>query len=189
MNIYRVRVTLRQTQPPIWRRIELSGQTTLDEFHRILQLAMGWYNCHLHMFEVDGEQYGASDPDYDDFGEVIPEEDVRLAEVLPAPGAKLLYTYDFGDDWRHQVRLEAVFPPEPGMHYPRISAGKRKCPPEDCGGAGNYDYMLVILQDPAHEQFQNVRDQLGPHFNAQEFSVDAANQRLQGRDSFDFLKY
>jgi Plasmid pRiA4b ORF-3-like protein len=61
MNIYRVRVTLRQTQPPIWRRIELSGQTTLDEFHRILQLAMGWYNYHLHMFEVDGEQFRRGD--------------------------------------------------------------------------------------------------------------------------------
>jgi hypothetical protein len=151
MNIYRVRVTLRNTQPPIWRRIEVSGQTTLDEFHRILQLAKRWYDCHLHMFDVGGKQYGAPDPDCDDLGEVIPEAGIRLAEVLPAPGAKLLYTYDSGDTWKHHVRLEAVFPPETGMRYPRISAGKRSGPPEDCGGAGGYDRLLEILQDPAHE--------------------------------------
>jgi hypothetical protein len=63
---------------------------------------------------------------------------VRLASVLPKPGSQTLYNYDFGDYWQHDVRLEAILPCDPGIQYPRILAGKRSCPPEDCSGTGGY---------------------------------------------------
>ncbi len=118
MDIYRVHVSLRRIEPFIWRRIELSSQTTLKQLHRILQIAMGWENYHLHEYIVDGRRYGTPDPAYDSPGEIIRETVVRLATVLPQPGAEILYVYDFGDYWQHDLRLEAVFLAESGIKYP-----------------------------------------------------------------------
>jgi hypothetical protein len=179
MDIYRVHVSLREIGPAIWRRIELSSQTTLKQLHRILQIAMGWEDSHLHEYIVNGQHYGTADPAYDGPGEILREAGVRLATVLPEPGVEILYVYDFGDHWQHDVRLEAAFPAESGMKYPRVLDGARSCPPEDCGGAGGYADLLEILLDPTHEEFEHMREWAGPRFNAEVFSVDASNERLQ----------
>jgi hypothetical protein len=179
VEIYRVRVSLRDIEPAIWRQIELSSQTTLKQFHRILQIAMGWENYHLHEFAVGKQRYGVPDPDDESPGKVIREGGVRLAAVLPRPGSEMLYIYDFGDDWQHDLRLEAVFAAESGVQYPRVVNGARSCPPEDSGGPAGYADLLEILMDPAHEQFEDMRQWAGSHFNAEVFSADAANKRLQ----------
>lgn len=179
MELYRIHVSLREIQPLIWRRIELSSTTTLKQFHRILQIAMGWEDYHLHEYIVEGRRYGIPDPTYDEPGEIAREAGVRLAAVLPHPGAEILYVYDFGDSWQHDIRLEAVFSMEPGTQYPRIVDGARSCPPEDCGGSGGYADLLEILLDPTHEEFEHMREWAGPRFNAEVFSVSAANKQLQ----------
>lgn len=179
MDIYRVHVSLQRIEPSIWRRIELSSQTTLKQLHRILQITMGWENYHLHEYIVDGRRYGTPDPAYDGTGEIIRETGVSLATVLPQPGAEILYVYDFGDYWQHDLQLEAVFLAESGIKYPRVLDGARSCPPEDCGGARGYADLLEILLDPTHEEFEHMREWAGPRFNAEGFSVNASNERLQ----------
>jgi len=181
--IYRIHVSLREIQPLIWRRIELSSTTTLKQLHRILQIAMGWQDYHLHEYIVDGRRYGTPDPTYDGPGEVTRESGVRLATVLPREGAEILYVYDFGDYWQHDVRLETIFPADPAIRYPRIVDGVRSCPPEDCGGTGGYADLLEILLDPDHEEFEHMREWVGPRFNAEVFSLDAANGELRRRRS------
>ena len=183
MEIYRVHVSLREIQPLIWRRIELSSATTLKQLHRILQIAMGWEDYHLHEYIVNGGRYGTPDPACDGPGEVIRESGVRLANLLPREGAEILYIYDFGDYWQHDVRLETVFPVEPSIRYPRIVDGGGSCPPEDCGGSGGYADLLEILLDPGHEEFEHMSEWVGPRFNAEVFSLDAANGELQRRRS------
>jgi len=96
VNTYRVHVSLREIDPPIWRLLELSSRTTLKQFHRILQIAMGWEDSHLHEYIVDGQRYGTPDSLYDEPGEVVAETGVRLERVLPELGATMLYLYDFG---------------------------------------------------------------------------------------------
>ena len=130
MNIYRVHVSLREIDPAIWRRIELSRQTTLKQFHRVLQIVMGWENQHLHEYIIEGQRYGTPDPAYNDPGEVLRETGVRLATVLPELGAQILYLYDFGDYWQHDIRLEAVSPPVSDVTYPRLLDGARSCLPK-----------------------------------------------------------
>jgi hypothetical protein len=134
MVVFRIRVALLDIEPPIWRSIELSSRTTLKQLHRILQIAMGWEDYHLHVFEGDGKRYGVPEPEDDELDIVIPEGRVRLGEVLPTPGARMLYTYDYGDDWRHEILVESVEQLDPNVEYPRVVAGARHCPPEDCGG-------------------------------------------------------
>ena len=179
MTIYRVRVSLLDIEPPIWRRIELSGQTTLRQFHRILQIVMGWENSHLHEFLVGLQRYGVPDPTYDEPGDVVPEGKVRLSEVLPTPGAQIRYQYDFGDCWQHAVELESVIEAVEGIEYPRLVDGARSCPPEDSGGVSGYVDLLDILTDPQHEEFEHMRAWAGDKFNAEVFSMKAINLRLR----------
>lgn len=183
MDIYRVHVSLREIEPPIWRLIELSSPTTLKQFHRILQIAMGWDDSHLHEYIADGRRYATPDPSCDKTGDMVREAGVRLTSVLPAVGAEISYIYDFGDYWQHNIRLEAILTPEPNVRYPRLVDGRRSCPPEDCGGADGYADLLEVLLDPTHEDYEYFREWVGPRFNAEIFSVEAANERLQNNRS------
>jgi hypothetical protein len=177
--IYRVHVSLLDIEPVIWRRIELSSQTTLRQFHRSLQIVMGWENYHMHEFLAGKQRYGVPDSTYDEPGEVILEGKIRLSEVLPTLGAQIQYIYDLGDYWRHAVTLEESVSAEPDAEYPRLIGGARSCPPEDCGGTGGYANLLDILMDPKHEDYQHMHDWAGDKFNAEVFSFKDINLRLR----------
>jgi hypothetical protein len=66
-QIYQIKVTLNETHPPIWRRIQVPANITLLKLHDILQIVMGWEGYHLHMFTIEGSVYG--DPADDEFGD------------------------------------------------------------------------------------------------------------------------
>lgn len=110
---------------------------------------MGWDNYHLHCFEIKhpitGEKVSISageDPGFDNLIDI----DIPIASFFTHPNIKCTYTYDFGDDWQHIIKLEKILPKEPGMNYPACLAGKRACPPEDCGYAGyRVNYILNCL--------------------------------------------
>ena len=131
-KVYQIKVTLEGMRPPIWRRLEVLSDTTLDNLHLILQVVMGWDNYHLHEFTIGGIEYGHPDTDFD--SEVEDEERVKLYQVAPKESMKFIYEYDFGDGWRHTVLIEKILPVEKGKHYPCCVKGKRACPPEDVGG-------------------------------------------------------
>lgn len=152
---YRVRVDLQGTKPPVWRRLELASDLFLDELHEFLQVAFGWTDSHLHRFG-SGPQYYGRDTEYYlcpwevDEGEVgVPEHEVRLDEVLVDGGDRLFYNYDFGDDWQHTVKLEAVGDREGGAPRAVCTAGRRAGPPEDCGGVYAFE-LIVAATDPTH---------------------------------------
>ena len=134
-DIYRLKVTLKHSKPPIWRRIEVPANTHLDKLHLILQTTMGWWNAHLHQYIVDGTYYGEPHPDYDGWGmDMLDESKYRLKQIAPSEKSKFVYEYDFGDSWEHVILVEKVFPAEEGVQYPRCIKGRRACPPEDVGG-------------------------------------------------------
>lgn len=179
MIIYRIRVSLLDIRPVIWRRFELSSQTTLKQFHRILQIVMGWGNYHLHEFRVGTKRYGVPDPDYDDPGDVIVESKILLSEILPSADAEISYVYDFGDNWRHLIELEEIVPAQPEGEYPRVLDGARSSPPEDSGGITGYANLLKILIAPTHEEYEDMRGWAGEKFNAEVFSLKEINRRLR----------
>lgn len=178
MEIYRLHVSIRGIDPSIWRRIELSSRTTLKQFHRILQIAMGWEDRHLHEFVAQGKRYRDPDPYDDEQSVAFRENGVRLCKLLPTVGGEVLYIYDLGDYWQHVVRLESISAPNAGAQYPRVADGKRSCPPEDCGGPGSYTELLEILLDPERDEFARRLQWVGTRFDAEEFSAEAVNERL-----------
>ncbi len=117
------------TKPPVWRRVQLRADTRLDQLHEILQAALGWENYHMHCFAIGGEEFGQPDPGLDH----ADERRVTLGELVDL-GARFRYTYDFGDDWEHEILVEDLLDPDPDTHYPSLVAAKGACPPEDCGG-------------------------------------------------------
>lgn len=177
-EIYQFKVTLLGTTPPIWRRVGVAGDCTLAQLHRVLQVAMGWENYHLYMFRIGAKTYGPPDPDFDGGLKLIDAKRMRVRAALPGVGTTFGYVYDFGDNWQHDLLLEAIIMPVPDMTYPRCIAGERNCPPEDAGGIGGYRNYLEAMADPSHKEHQDMMMWRGP-FNPEEFSVEKVNQELQ----------
>jgi len=163
----------------VWRRVLVPSDVTLGDLHEVIQQAMGWDNYHMHVFSMGGQEYGSPDPE---LGHAS-DGKARLSQVLTGPGARLRYTYDFGDDWEHDIVVEEARAAVPGETYPSCVAGKGACPPEDCGGAWGYAGLKEILADPTHEDHQDMLEWLGldagEDFDPKEFSVAGVNARLR----------
>ncbi len=176
-NIHQIKVTLKHIRPPVWRRLQVPADIKLGRLHVILQLAMGWYDSHLHAFRAGHTSYGVSDPDSPN--DMKNERNVRLDKIAGA-GDVLIYEYDFGDGWEHEIKIEKILPAEKGKHYPLCLAGKRACPPEDCGGPWGYERLLEVLADPKHEEHEEMLEWIGGAFDPEAFDLDEVNQALRG---------
>lgn len=174
-DIYQLKITLRYTAPPIWRRVEVQGDTRLSKLHKILQIVMGWTDSHLHAFRCGKASYGTPDPDFPD--DLQSERNVRLDQIL-AKGGTLIYEYDFGDGWEHVLEVEAIFEPASDATYPRCLIGQRACPPEDCGGPPGYQRLLEVLADSKDADYEEMREWLGSDFDAEDFNLHAVNRAL-----------
>jgi Plasmid pRiA4b ORF-3-like protein len=147
---------------------------------RIPEMTVETAGCdsHLHEFRVGQENYGDPMPDAD-WHPDHNEHRTKLAQVLAKPKAQMTYVYDFGDSWEHRIELEQILPLEVGKTYPVCIAGKRNCPPENCGGLWGYQNMLEILKDPEHEEYENTLTWLGGQFDAEHFDLKRINDRLR----------
>lgn len=175
-TVYQLKVTLRDSKPPIWRRIEVVDTTSLARLHHILQIVMGWTNSHLHQFVVNTQFY--SDPTFE-IDDVANEQRVTLRQLALQPKMRFGYEYDFGDGWQHGILVEDIFPPEPDVVYPRCVKGKLACPPEDCGGIWGFYQLLETIQNPQHPDYQETLDWLDNEFDATAFDLDAINAQLR----------
>ncbi|WP_367364120.1 plasmid pRiA4b ORF-3 family protein [Candidatus Tisiphia endosymbiont of Nedyus quadrimaculatus] len=172
-NIYQFKITLKYTKPKIWRRIQVLEKYSFEDLHFAIQNCMGWENYHLHQFEIINPKTGQKDlismPDDEGFCDVILEDKAKIAKYFLSPKDKAIYEYDFGDGWKHEIVLEEILPAVVGATYPQCLAGKMACPPEDCGGVGGYEYLLEIIANPNHEEYEERIEWLGDDFNPEEF--------------------
>jgi Plasmid pRiA4b ORF-3-like protein. len=138
---------------------------------------MGWEDMHLHAFQIGDKRNGIDIgiPMEDDMpwndATTLAGWDVPIASHLTEPGARCTYNYDFGDDWSHEVVLEATTPREARARYPRCLAGARACPPEDCGGVHGYARLCNALKSPSDtdEETEELLDWLGDDFDPEAF--------------------
>jgi hypothetical protein len=177
--IYQFKVTLKESGHPIWRRIQVPD-CTLGELHEVLQVVMGWEDCHLHQFLVRGESYGPPDPEDALWDmEKHDEEGISLSQIVKmGRKTRFTYEYDFGDSWEHEIVLEKTLEPEPKVRYPRCVEGERACPPEDCGGVWGYAELREAIADPKHESHEEMLEWIGGEFDPEKFSVDEVNKEL-----------
>ncbi|MDC9582577.1 plasmid pRiA4b ORF-3 family protein [Xenorhabdus sp. PR6a] len=164
-----VKVSLLDASPAVWRRLRVSNQLTLNEFHYVIQDAMGWKNAHLHSFNL-------SEID-------IPEEQydqLRIGVFLEDVGDELNYQYDFGDDWFHQITVEKILSKD--IIQPEVIAGNGLCPAEDSGGIWHWNDLLKlrkkkVLSEEEAEELEYVG--LSPDKSLEPFDKQQANKRLK----------
>ena len=174
--VHELSVILDDAEPTIWRQILVPSEVTLTRLHAILQIALGWQDCHLHVFEIAGKRYG--EPSREDFDEhPIDERMIRLGAVAKA-GESFSYQYDFGDSWDHTIKIRSVAAVS-GPAFARCTHGSRACPPEDVGGVWGYARMLAVLRDPDDEEYESYLMWAGPDFDPDRLDLTAVNEALR----------
>ena len=176
-TIHQIKVTLRGSRPSIWRRFLVHSDVTLYKLHHILQVVMGWTGSHLHQYRIKNTYYGEPN---DEFGmRRVNEKKVRLNELLRKPKDRLVYEYDFGDSWEHDLVLEGVEIAKVGEKYPIVLKGKGACPPEDVGGIYGYYDFLEAIKDPSHPEHKDYVE-WGEDFDPDEFDINEINICFHG---------
>ena len=161
--VFRLKIVLADTDPLIWRQVEVLADTTLRQLHAVIQAAMGWDDDHLHQFHHRRETLPGRLP----------------LDELAARGVKhFTYVYDIGDSWEHRIQIEKKRAADPGASYPRLVDGAMCCPPEDVGGIpGFYDFLEAIT-DSGHPDHQDRLDWHGGPFDPLHLDMDHINKQL-----------
>lgn len=178
--IYQFKVTLKGIRPPIWRRFLIDNRVTFEDLHIIIQIVMGWENYHLYSFDTKDARVEILDDSFEFFPsskEIYDAEETQVGELLTEEKQKCLYTYDFGDDWEHELVLEKVLPIDEKILVPTCLKGKRACPPEDCGGVYMYNEIQAALKGEG-ELDEEMIEWLG-EFDPEEFDLEFINSILE----------
>ena len=165
---YQMKITLKGVRPPIWRRVQVLGTIRLAEFHAVIQTVFGWTE---HQFCIGGVSYGRPD-DFDE--DVVDEAKLSLAQAV-GQSKRFTYTYDFGDNWEHEIVVEKILVGDSGSERPLCLAsgtGRRR------GGPWGYREFLKAIGDPRHAEHDAMLDWVGGEFDAEAFDAAAVNRAL-----------
>jgi hypothetical protein len=176
LQAYQLYVEIEDVSPKVWRRFLVPTTIGLSLLHVTLLWGTGWQGGHVHEFVFGDDNYGAKESGLD-FPNVMDEEKVTLRQAL-GTRKTFVYVYDFGDNWRHKVKVEKVVELDAPISHGVCIGGENACPPEDVGGAPGYEEFLEALADPDHYEHQHLKDWIGASFNPAAFDVAEANQRL-----------
>jgi hypothetical protein len=179
--IFQLKISLAFSNPLIWRRIQVPGETSLGRLHNILQLCMGWSDLHAHRFLVGKVFYA---PSYGvDILEKTGERDeseFRLAALETDMKWCFTYIYDFGDGWEHEIELEETMPGGTDRNHPVLLAGEGACPPENVGGVPGFEEFLTIINTPRHAQHKRIAEWYGAdHFDPAYLDMKKINTVLK----------
>ena len=178
-DIYRLKVTLLNCRPAIWREVEVASNITLAGLHDVMQVLMGWDDCHLWAFETGDKRFELPDPDVKTRLPAGQDPDrVALYVLLPEKGAGLRYNYDFGDDWWVEIKVVAVGKPQPKIRYPRCIAGERSGPPEDCGGPPGFEELLAARKNPRSKHAKELLEWAGSDWDPEAFDLPVIKKAL-----------
>lgn len=156
-TIARLHIALADTEPPIWRRVEVPVDASLKMLHDVIQGAMGWLDYHLWEFKAEDRRYGVLDPEWKD-DRLFAAKTTRLKTLLNRGVRRFLYTYDMGDSWEHIVTVEVIEDGQPATIYPRYVDGERRAPPEDCGGTPGFEAFLDAIGNPKHPEHKDATE-------------------------------
>lgn len=187
--VLQLRILLNGSKPPIWRRVLVPSGMPLPQLHEVIQALFGWLDYHLHEFRTGGSRgpaYAPVNPDGEAefYGEASRDESTAtVGDLLPAVGSTMTYTYDFGDNWVHGIKVEKVLAgDDDGGLLPRCTAGRGAPPAEDSGGTWGWSNIVQAVNDPRHADHKEYREWLGmlpgdaldPHG----FDLDEVNEEL-----------
>ena len=177
-KLYELHVELEDIEPLIWRRILVPGSIKLPKLHDLLQLVMGWSDSHLHSFEVGKKTYSLAHEEMEDLN-ILDEQKYTLGRVLGESVREFVYEYDFGDSWRHRIKVKPIAQPNTDWFYPLCIAGERGAPPDDVGGVTGYLEFLSAIRNPKHDEHESMLTWIGGAFDPEGFDLNAINRALR----------
>jgi hypothetical protein len=176
-EVYRLKINLSDMEQPVWRQIQVPGDISFKDLHKAIQILFDWEGYHMYDFR-QGKTVIAEKDEFDSMQGGVKKSDpkkTKLSAILKGKGDKIIYTYDFGDDWQHIIEVEEVEQGEEGGVV--CLAGERNAPPEDCGGAPGYAYMQEVLSNPDHEEYEDYKEEDTGH-DPEYFNLDELNGKL-----------
>jgi hypothetical protein len=187
--VYQFKITLQDIKPEIWRRIQISDMCNFWDLHVAIQDAMGWYDCHVHQFDIidskSDQRILMGIPDDDGCNETLSGWNYRVRDYI-SENYKMNYLYDFGDNWCHLIEYEGEKGKEDNQKYPRCIGGERACPPEDVGSIPGYYRFLKIISNPKDDDYENMLNWIGGRYDPKLFEpkdvrFDNSRQRWKRR--------
>lgn len=165
--------------PKIWRRILVKDNITFHRLHLIIQEAMGWDNYHLYNFEFGDIRLESEELAEGEYSYFEPSEKIKLCQLLGKENEKIDYLYDFGDCWKHEIKIEKILDFEKGNVYPLCIGGERNCPPEDSGSVEGYERLMKIRKNPKHKDYKwLIKEWLGEDYEPEYFDISKINRKL-----------
>ncbi|MGP9723929.1 plasmid pRiA4b ORF-3 family protein [Corynebacterium sp. AOP40-9SA-29] len=172
-HTFRLTVQINNSDPSIWREIEVRSDVRLSRLHDVIQAAFLWQDYHLHRFSLGGD-------DFDPTAELFlcpfdvnepepciagtPARDVRIDETVQRPGDVLHYLYDYGDNWDLTITLTSVGAQTQAQAQdaPAVAfvAGERAAPPEDCGSRRTAEELAGVLLNLEDVGEEKIRDRV-----------------------------
>jgi hypothetical protein len=177
-NLLQFKITLDSIEPPIWRRFEVIDELTFYELHQVIQVVMGWENCHLYEFVYE-EVSTIGDRQLLDRSGVVDDVDISLDSIFDDPGLEMRYSYDFGDGWDHTLLLEKITQVDKPKYLAKCLEGERNCPPEDCGGPPGYDNLVDVMVNKIQPDYDDLKSWFGSVFKPEKFDLKKINSILK----------
>ncbi len=176
-----LRIELERIEPLIWRRVSVRTSMNLEAVHRVIQVVMGWLDCHLWEFTANERKYSMLVPNDAVWNERITNAArIKLSALLTAGVSEIGYVYDMGDNWQHRIIVEKFKVAEPGTRYPQFLGGERRCPPEDCGGILGYYKFLNNIASKQSKKRKAALDWYGAPYDPDEVGEERIVTTLNG---------
>jgi len=173
-QVYQFKIALKGITPRIWRKIEVPAASTFWDLSIAIQDTLDWRGYHLHEFTIKDPRTGATEtigmPDNEFPDRVRKSWTTKISRYFTMDNRKAVYVYDFGDYWEHIVTLEKILPADPRVTYPRCIGGRGAAPPEDVGGVTGFEEFKEIMQDPDHEEHDEMVEWYGGEWEPKDFS-------------------
>ncbi len=181
MRAFQLKIAIKNSKPPIWRRVVVPSGITFSQLSMILNEVMGWSGSHLFSFEFYHKELcvieGAEEPEllgrYDNL-----EASTTLIREFMEENDWFTYTYDFGDDWQHRVTIEKTLE-DWEYDYPQVLKYKGDCPIEDCGGIEGYYDCLKVIENEAHPEYKEQLAWMKSQGYPQEYDMNDVNEKLK----------
>jgi hypothetical protein len=187
-EIIQLKISLTHSKPLIWRQIFVTKDTTFFELHHIIQIVMGWDNYHMFEFDLEGYRIGEVDEDEKGNGygsdQILDSMTIKLSDVITQQKDIINYLYDFGDGWRHQIKVEKFHNIDKITEYPTCIDGQMNCPPEDRGGIGSFYHCIDVLKDKKHPDHKEIVQWFNKKYDIEHFDKEKVNRKLKGLDKY-----
>lgn len=188
MKAYQLKISLKNSKPPIWRRCIVPAGITFSQLSAILIEIMGWSGYHLASFEfnrikldiIEDDGFGDMESGWD--RDILDSATTYVDELMESE-KWFSFTYDFGDDWSHRVDIEKVIEDYPN-NYPTVLKAKGDCPPEDIGGMWGYNLYQeggaeALLDMYGLEDDEDKKLEIQQRFEGNDYDIEYVNEELQ----------